>query len=45
MTWSGHWIANAQFRQAIGQFLGQERRYIESYQADLLEHSPYKATE
>jgi hypothetical protein len=41
-TWSGHWIANAQFRQAIGQFLEQERQYIESYQADLLEHSPYK---
>ena len=45
MTWSGHWIADAQFRQAIGQFLGQERRYIQSYQADLLEHSPYKATD
>ena len=43
-TWSGHWIANAQFRQAISQFLGQERGYIESYQEDLLQHSPYKAT-
>jgi predicted N-acyltransferase len=44
-TWSGHWIANAQSREAIGQFLGQERRYIQSYQADLLDHSPYKETE
>ena len=45
MTWSGHWIADAQFRQAIGQFLEQERRYIQSYQDDLLEHSPYKVIE
>ena len=44
-TWSGHWIANAQFREAIGQFLGQEQRYIQSYQEELLDHSPYKAAE
>jgi len=43
-TWSGHWIANGQFREAIGQFLKQEQRYIQSYQHDLLDHSPYKAT-
>jgi len=45
MTWSGHWIADAQFRQAINQFLEQERGYIQSYQDDLLEHSPYKVIE
>jgi predicted N-acyltransferase len=45
MTWSGHWIADAQFRQAIGQFLEQERRYIQSYQDELLKHSPYKVIE
>lgn len=45
MTWSGHWIAHPQFREAIEQFLRQERRYIESYRDDLLDHSPFKATE
>ena len=45
LTWSGHWIAHPQFREAIEQFLQQELRYIDSYQSDLLDHSPYKATE
>ena len=44
-TWSGHWIAHPQFREAIEQFLRQERRYLESYRDDLLEHSPFKTTE
>ncbi len=41
-TWSGHWIAHPQFREAIEQFLEQELRYIDSYREDLLEHSPYR---
>jgi len=45
MTWSGHWIANTQFREAIGEFLEQERGYIQSYQDELLDHSPYKLAE
>ncbi len=45
LTWSGHWIAHPQFREAIDQFLRQERRYIESYRNDLLDHSPYKTSE
>jgi hypothetical protein len=45
LTWSGHWIAHPQFREAIEQFLQQELRYIDSYQSDLLDHSPYKRTE
>jgi predicted N-acyltransferase len=45
LTWSAHWIAEPQFAEAIAQFLKQERRYIQSYRADLLEHSPFKATE
>jgi predicted N-acyltransferase len=45
LTWSGHWIAHAQFREAIASFLQQETRYIQSYRDDLLEHSPFKATE
>ncbi len=42
-TWSGHWIAHPEFRQAIEQFLRQELRYIDSYREDLLDHSPYRA--
>lgn len=45
LTWSGHWIAHPQFRRAIVQFLQQERRYIQSYRDELLEHSPYRQTE
>ncbi|MEM7565517.1 MAG: GNAT family N-acetyltransferase [Pseudomonadota bacterium] len=41
-TWSGHWIAHPQFREAIVQFLNQERAYIDGYREDLLEHSPYR---
>jgi len=40
-TWSAHWIANPQFREAIEQFLQQER----SYRDDLLDHSPFKSTQ
>lgn len=44
-TWSGHWIAHPQFREAIQQFLLQERRHLEGYRDDLLEHSPFKSTQ
>ena len=44
-TWSAHWIAHPQFREAIAQFLQQERRYVEHYRDDLLDHSPFKATD
>jgi hypothetical protein len=44
-TWSAHWIAHPQFREAIEQFLQQERRYLDSYRDDLLDHSPFKSTE
>ena len=43
-TWSAHWIAHPQFREAIEQFLDQERRYVDSYREDLLDHSPFKST-
>ncbi|HEY5740142.1 MAG TPA: GNAT family N-acetyltransferase [Gammaproteobacteria bacterium] len=42
LTWSGHWIAHPQFREAIANFLQQERNHIRAYQAGLLEHSPYR---
>jgi predicted N-acyltransferase len=44
-TWSAHWIAHPQFRQAIEQFLQQERSYVDSYRDDLLDHSPFKSTQ
>ena len=44
-TWSGHWIEHPQFRDAIVEFLQQELKYIQSYHDDLLEHSPYRATD
>jgi uncharacterized protein len=44
-TWSAHWIAHPQFREAIEQFLDQERRYVDSYREDLLDHSPFKSTD
>jgi predicted N-acyltransferase len=42
-TWSAHWIAHPQFREAIEQFLQQERSYVDSYRDDLLDHSPFKS--
>jgi len=44
-TWSAHWIAHPQFREAIEQFLQQERSYVDGYRDDLLDHSPFKSTE
>lgn len=41
-TWSGHWIAQDQFRHAIAGFLQQEQRHIDDYQTDLMRHSPYR---
>jgi len=44
-TWSAHWIANPQFREAIEQFLQQERSFVDGYRDDLLDHSPFKSTQ
>ena len=44
-TWSAHWIAHPQFREAIEQFLQQERSYVDGYRDDLLDHSPFKSTQ
>ena len=41
-TWSGHWIGQSQFREAIANFLKQERRHIDLYQSQLMQHSPYR---
>jgi predicted N-acyltransferase len=45
LTWSGHWIAHPQFREAIADFLQRERRHIDFYREGLLEHSPYRSIE
>lgn len=41
-TWSGHWIAGDEFRDAIAGFLQQEQRHIDNYQTHLMQHSPYR---
>lgn len=41
-TWSAHWIANSEFRQAIENFLGEEHLYIEHYMKQLSGHLAYK---
>jgi len=41
-TWSGHWIGQPEFRTAIAGFLRQENQYINDYQAQLMQHSPYR---
>jgi len=43
-TWSGHWIGQAEFRSAIAGFLQKEQHYIDDYQAQLMQSSPYRKT-
>jgi predicted N-acyltransferase len=40
-TWSAHWIADHQFRQAIGNFLEHETVGIKEYIEELRSHSPF----
>jgi hypothetical protein len=41
-TWSGHYIADAPFRQAIGDYLEREGGAVDDYAAEVREHVPYK---
>lgn len=41
-TWSAHWIAQPEFRHAIGEYLNQETEAMEEYQGELNCHSPYR---
>ncbi|HEY4645405.1 MAG TPA: GNAT family N-acetyltransferase [Steroidobacteraceae bacterium] len=41
-TWSAHWIADPQFRHAIGEYLQREAAAVTQYATDVLEHVPYK---
>ena len=41
-TYSAHWIAHAGLRQAVGNFLQQERPAVEAHMQELATLSPYK---
>lgn len=41
-TYSAHWIANPDFRRAVGRFLRAETREMEEVIADLGGHSPFR---
>lgn len=41
-TYSAHWIANPSFREAVADYLEQERRYVERDIAALGEYSPFR---
>ncbi|MGH8750938.1 MAG: GNAT family N-acetyltransferase [Burkholderiales bacterium] len=41
-TWSAHWLAHAQFSDAVERYLAQETRGIAHYVDELTEHSPFK---
>jgi predicted N-acyltransferase len=42
-TWSAHWIANEQFREAISRYLQQEHEMMVDYHDDLMQTSPFRA--
>jgi len=42
-TWSAHWIADEQFRDAIRNFLKYEQHYIDEYMKELSTHLAYKS--
>src|SRR6185312_14269075 len=42
LTWSAHHIADAAFREAIGEYLLREGGAIDDYAAEVREHVPYR---
>ena len=42
LTFSAHWISHPAFRDAITQFIEEERKGIEQLFGQLEEHSPYR---
>lgn len=42
LTWSAHYIANAQFRAAIEDYLGREAEAVEAYAGEIRDHVPYR---
>ena len=44
-TYSAHWIVNASFREAVGSYLKQEKRYVQEEIDYINEHSPFRKTD
>jgi predicted N-acyltransferase len=42
LTWSAHYIADAQFRAAIANYLAQEGAAVEAYAHEVQAHVPYR---
>jgi len=42
ITWSSHYIADADFRAAIAEYLGREAAAIEAYALEVGRHVPYR---
>lgn len=45
LTYSNHWIANAEFRAAIASFLKQENHHIERYREEAMSLLPYRQSD
>jgi predicted N-acyltransferase len=43
-TYSAHWIADRGFRDAVADYLKQERRYVDDEKAMIEQHSPFKTS-
>ena len=43
-TYSAHWIADENFRDAVARFVDDERRYVEDDIAHIEAHTPFKAS-
>jgi predicted N-acyltransferase len=43
-TYSAHWIADANFRDAVARFVDEERDYVSQDMAYIDEHSPFNAS-
>ena len=42
-TYSAHWIAHPEFRDAIDDFLISEQEHMKNYKEQMQNHSPFKA--
>lgn len=45
LTWSAHWVADADFSRAIADFLPRERRALDNYMEELRTHLPFHKTQ
>jgi uncharacterized protein len=42
ITWSAHYIANRQFRNAIEEYLEREGQAVDAYAEEIQGHVPYR---